>query len=219
MQIESFSFEQELEDFTKINYQGIGNITLTQGNQPKLKVSSKIEAEDAIEAKMVKGVLKLKVKDPFTLSLKSFARFEAPDLRVELVVKELEEIVFNGLGNMLNVGVLECYDLKLVNKGVGKVQLQLDVKSLTSKLEGAGTLEITGYGERHECKLNGTGKIDAKGFEVEEAVAVAHGIGRIDVYASKKLEAKLTGVGTIRHYGDPDRIESKLKGMGSIIKG
>ena len=219
MQVESYSFESPLGEFTKINYKGFGNVTLKHGEKPMLVVSSKFEMVDAIKHEILDGALKIKVKDSIGLGLKSLMRLEAPDLKLQITYTNLEEIVFNGMGNLINKDVIESFDFRVVNNGVGTIALHVDVKTLYSKLDGAGTLLVSGSAEEHTCNLNGAGKIDARKLEAESAKAVANGIGSIAVFASKKLEAKLVGIGNITHFGNPDKVESKIQGIGSILAG
>ena len=219
MQIESFSFESPLGEFTKINYKGFGNVTLKHGDKPMLRVSSKMDIQDAIKYEILDGELRLKVKDSLSLGLKSLMKLESPDLKLEIIYNILDAVNFNGMGNLQNVGILEGFDFRAVNNGVGKMSLNVDVKSLYSKLDGAGTLELTGSAEEHSCNLNGAGKMEARKLEAETAKVVSRGIGSVTIFASKKLEAKLTGIGNITHFGNPDKVESKIQGIGSILAG
>lgn len=219
MQIESFSFESPLGEFTKINYKGFGNVTLKHGTKPMLKVSSKFEIEEAVKFEILNNVLRIKIKDSLGLVLKVLMRLESPDLKLEITYTNLEEVIFNGMGNLQNIEVIEAFDFSIVNNGIGLVELNLDVKTLESKLDGAGSIVLKGSSEEHICKLNGAGKIDAKELEAESAKATSNGIGSLSIYASKKIEARLNGIGNISHYGNPDKVESIIKGMGSIVAG
>ncbi len=216
MQVESYSVEHPLGEFTKIKYNGFGNVTLKHGENPMLRVSSKIDVQDAIKHEIRDGKLRLKVRDSVSLGLKSLMTLESPDLKLEIIYDTLEALNFNGMGNLQNIGVIEGFDFRVVNNGVGKMALNVDVKALYSKLDGAGSLELQGTAEEHSCNLNGAGKIDAQKLEAEMAKAIANGIGSILIFASKKLEAKLVGIGNIKHYGNPEKIESRIQGVGSI---
>ncbi len=216
MQVESYSVEHPLGEFTKIKYNGFGNVTLKHGENPMLRVSSKIDVHDAIKHEIRDGELRLKVRDSVSLGLKSLMTLVSPDLKLEIIYDTLDALNFNGMGNLQNIGVIEGFDFRVVNNGVGKMALNVDVKALYSKLDGAGSLELQGTAEEHSCNLNGAGKIDAQKLEAEMAKAIANGIGSILIFASKKLEAKLVGIGNIKHYGNPEKIESRIQGVGSI---
>ena len=219
MQIESFSFETPLGEFNKMNYKGFGNVTLKHGTEPMLKVSSKFEIEEAVKFEILNNVLRIKIKDSLGLGLKALMRLESPDLKLEITYTNLEEVIFNGMGNLQNMEVIEAFDFRVVNNGIGSVELNLDVKTLESKLDGAGSITLKGSSEEHICTLNGAGKIDAKALEAQTARAVSKGIGSLTIHASKKLVASLTGIGNIAHFGNPDKIESKIQGVGSILAG
>lgn len=216
MQVESYSVQYPLGEFTKIKYNGFGNVTLKHGENPMLRVSSKIDVQDAIKHEIRDGELRLKVRDSVSLGLKSLMTLESPDLKLEIIYDTLEALNFNGMGNLQNIGVIEGFDFRVVNNGVGKMTLNVDVKALYSKLDGAGSLELQGTAEEHSCNLNGAGKIDAQKLEAEMVKAIANGIGSILIFASKKLEAKLVGIGNIKYYGNPEKIESSIQGLGSI---
>lgn len=219
MQVESFSVEHPLEAFSKINYKGFGNVTLKQGENPMVKIASKHDFQDAVKYDVLNGELRLRIKDGLSLGLKALMKLESPDLNIEIVYTALEQITFNGMGNLENDGVLEGFDLRVVNNGLGKVTLNVDVKTLNSKLDGAGQITLVGSAEEHSCNLNGAGKIEAKELQAENVKTVANGIGSVNIYASKKISAKLVGVGSIAYFGQPDKVESKIQGLGSILVG
>lgn len=82
-----------------------------------------------------------------------------------------------------------------------------------SGVEGATLSGETGL---FEAELAGAGSLDAKALQAETVDVAISGSGEADVYASKKLSAKIMGMGEIRYYGDPADVDKQILGLGSV---
>ena len=159
------------------------------------------------------------MKDFLELGFKSMLKLQKPEFKIEITFENLEEVIQKGMGSISNEGTLELYKLKVENRGVGDMNLNVDVKEMQTCLEGVGNIDVMGTAEFHECELTGTGKVNAKNLIANRTHVVSNGVGNAEVYASDKLKADLRGVGKITYYGKPKNVESNLNGIGSIVSG
>lgn len=219
MQLESYSVQKDLSPFTRIVHKGLGELVLKKGDKYAVNVVSKKDFADHVSFNVVGDELRIKMKDPVETGLKSLLSLSKPDIRIEVTFKELQKVEQRGVGKIISSGVLELYTLSVENRGIGEVVLNVDVKELYSDLDGVGNITLIGSADKHECTMQGTGKIEARELICEEAHVVSNGVGNATVYASKKLLAELKGVGKITYYGDPNKVESRINGMGSIVAG
>ena len=219
MHIESQSIEKKLEPFRKIVHRGYGDLILKKGDEHSISISSKQDILEYISFEVRNDVLYIRMRDFIELGLKSMLKLKKPEFRIEVIFEDLEELVQKGMGSVSNNGVLEMFKLKVENRGVGDVRLNVDVKEMQTVLEGVGNIDINGSAEIHECELTGTGRINARELIAEETRVVSNGVGNAEVYASEKLKADLRGVGKITYYGKPKQVESSINGLGSIVAG
>lgn len=89
--------------------------------------------------------------------------------------------------------------------------------SFDGKIEGAGSLTLSGKATSAKLSIQGAGDIHAYDLKADSATASIEGAGSIEVYAGKELTAEIDGAGDIRYQGDP-KVKSSIDGAGSIRK-
>lgn len=102
-------------------------------------------------------------------------------------------------------------------KGIGEVEIkQVRGDKLDLIYEGAGSLEASGSIKDLRLTGIGVGKIDTEKLHAENADVNFQGVGKAEVYASKQLNAKFQGIGTLTYYGNPATVNKSGDGIGSI---
>lgn len=115
---------------------------------------------------------------------------------------------------------------KLVNKtpisfdisGAGEVKMELDAPEVTAGISGSGTVKLSG--ETRKVKLNLTGAADAHCFDLkaEDVEVDISGAGDADVFASLRLDASVSGAGSVQYRGGATDISQHVSGAGSVKK-
>jgi len=100
--------------------------------------------------------------------------------------------------------------------GAADIDLALDVSSLQTKVSGAANIKFNGRAKKHNVRLSGASNIRAEELRSDNTDISLSGAGSAHIYASEKLEAALSGVGSIRYYGEPNNIKINKSGIGSI---
>lgn len=96
------------------------------------------------------------------------------------------------------------------------------VKGLSNEklaVNGAGAPVITLEGQAtvFTASLSGAGKLDASGLKAQDATVVTAGAADADLSVERKLDAVISGAGSIEYTGDPV-VTSKVLGAGAITK-
>jgi hypothetical protein len=108
---------------------------------------------------------------------------------------------------------------QLALSGSGIVSAEaVDARSLTVTLSGSGVLRASGTARQLEVTLGGSGVAQLQDLVARDAKAAVSGSGRIDVTASRSLDATITGTGTIVYGGDPARVTPSITGTGAITR-
>ncbi len=90
--------------------------------------------------------------------------------------------------------------------------------SLRVTLPGSGMLRASGTTDRLAVTLDGSGLAALSGLVARDARAVVSGSGRIDLTATRSLDASIPGTGAITYGGDPARVTSNVAGTGAITR-
>jgi len=84
---------------------------------------------------------------------------------------------------------------------------------------GAGSMTIAGTVKQLNMQAQGVGEVDARKLIAQDANISFQGIGSVQVYASGKLEANVSGMGELSYYGHPKTINKTVAGIGSVQAG
>jgi hypothetical protein len=103
--------------------------------------------------------------------------------------------------------------------GAGDILIR-DVKNekLTIGSTGAARIEASGQTNFATISSTGAGKIDADKLHAMYAKVTVTGAGSVNVYATRELNATVSGVGQITYAGDPPVVNKSVSGIGSINK-
>lgn len=90
---------------------------------------------------------------------------------------------------------------------------------LNTAINGSGNMNIADSRyNKATYVINGSGEIQAATNIAKEANAQISGSGRIDLHASEKLKASISGSGEISYWGSPIAVDTQINGSGRITK-
>ncbi|MEA3408352.1 MAG: head GIN domain-containing protein [Chloroflexota bacterium] len=184
---------REVEPFDRINLRGYGRLIVTQGEEVGLTVEARETILPHIVTEVKDGELVIRMERGWWEGL--IATLRNPRVVYRATVRELTALRI---------------------PGAGRVQVSdIEAERLTLRLPGAGDVEVTGLtAEELDVELPGTGNLRLTG-RVAQQRATLGGAGNATVRVSETLDARISGVGHIAYYGDPE-VTSKVTGLGSI---
>ena len=138
-------------------------------------------------------------------------------VRGVLHTKLIESIHLAGTGSIRSASI-RADTLKATLSGSGKIQLRrLDAKEVKVVLSGAGTVDLgSGRVEDLGVTVTGAGDVIAGKVRSDAGKVAISGAGTTTLWAEKTLDARISGVGTVRYYGDPEIVDRKVAGVGSV---
>ncbi|MCE3553240.1 DUF2807 domain-containing protein [Pseudonocardia sp. RS11V-5] len=174
--------------FDSVEFASAGTVTIEQTGTDSLE----IRADDGILPSLTSEVqgttLKLGVKNG-TIPL------DAKEISYRVTVGRLTGLTVSGAGQVT------------VNK--------LDGSDLTVTHGGAARVVLSGRVSRQVVDLTGIGEYDAANLSSEEADVTVGGAGSAVVDVSRTLQARVTGVGSIRYEGSP-QVTKEISGVGQV---
>jgi hypothetical protein len=179
--------ELNLKEFDAIDVGGAFELEITMGDEQKVVMTIDDNLWDNLEAEVNGSTLEI-----------GWDKNCDPDgdCTVVIVVRELKEIDIHGAAEV----EIEGY------RG----------DSFTFDVSGAAELEMDGEVDDLDISISGAGEIDTRDLKAKSVKITVSGAGEAKVYASESFEGRVSGVGSIDYWGDPEHQKTKVSGLGDI---
>jgi hypothetical protein len=216
---------RSLPAFRSIGVSGSGILRVHRGGQ-KVEITSDSNILGYITTEVVGGELKIGFR-PFTSILKS------TKLEYDVTLPELTALRLAGSGDAY-LDAFKGGDFKASVAGSGGVKADLEYGTVTLDIAGSGGFDATvkaqslslgcaGSGDAYikgsassfEARISGSGTLGARGLATDEAKLTITGSGQAEIRVSKRLEAALSGSGSLRYWGRP-AVSQRISGSGRV---
>ncbi|MCK9996846.1 MAG: DUF2807 domain-containing protein [Candidatus Krumholzibacteria bacterium] len=179
--------ELDLKDFDEIDVGGAFDLEITLGDEQKVIMTIDDNLWDNLEAEVHGSTLEI-----------GWDKSCQPDgdCTVVIVVRELKGMEIHGAADV----EIEGYH----------------GDSFSFKVSGAAELEMDGEVDKLDIHVSGAGDIDTRELIAKSVEISVSGAGDAKVYASESFEGRVSGVGNIHYWGDPEHQKTKVSGLGNI---
>ena len=199
--------KRSVDDFDGLRIAGNFEVILEEGDQPNVQVNTDENLLDFIDTEVSAGILRV------TQEKKLISKSK---IRIIISFQELNEIRAMGAALIKNEDYLRSEDLEIIMEGAGAVDLKIISDKLKVELSGAGVISLAGEVQKQELNLMGAGKLEAFDLDSKECDVSVGGLGGAEIYVTEKLNATIEGVGSIKYDGQPEDINTEIKGLGRI---
>lgn len=183
------SVQREVENFTAVDVSGACDVEIVCQKSLSVEVQGDDNLVQLVKTEVRNGTLYISHE-------KSFSPKQA--LRVLIAVPTVESVELSGAGSVRV--------LNLRNK-----EFSIDVSGAAS-VYASGTTEIL------NIDVSGATDVETKDLHAEIVRIDVSGASNAEVFASKELEAEVSGVGNITYFGNPKVVQQDVSGVGSISK-
>ena len=138
-------------------------------------------------------------------------------VRGVLHAKRIDSIHLAGTGT-IRAARIRADDFKATISGSGKIQLRrLDAKDVKVVVSGAGTIDLgSGRVDHIGITVTGAGDVIAGKLRSDGGKVAISGAGTTTLWPEKTLDVRISGVGTVRYYGDPEITGQRVAGVGTV---
>ncbi len=203
-----------LDPFRRIEVAGQAEITLVQGAETSILVETPGRDPARVEFEVQGGTLEIHAADRIRwwdfLSGRSKSK-----VSIIVTFRELESIEAAGAVQII-AGKMRVP--KLTIEGAGGTMVYIDdLQATTLDISGAGALkaQIGGSVDRQRITMSGAGEYLGARLASNNASIVVSGVGRAVVNARSKLDATISGAGSVEYIGDPE-VTKQISGAGSV---
>lgn len=202
------SVESNLDEFTTIDASGIFKIFLLEGDNPHIRIETDENIHQYIRFEVKRNTL--------NLSMKSNQIYRPTRLHVYLTISTIEKLDLSGATSLEADHTLVSPNLTISISGAGDLDLDVETRDLRTTVSGAGNISLSGNTDTHEVKLSGAASMKCTDLITRSTIISLSGAGSADVHASEVLDASISGVGSIKYAGDPEKTNISKSGLGSI---
>ena len=207
----SIQEKKKLTGVTSLQLDGVFDLTITQSDQETIEVVG--------DESMIKKLLIDQDGDLLTLSMEEDLEdnfFDKNELRINLSLKDLKELKYDGVGNVKTTGTFKVGDVRLIGSGVGNLELDLDAQQIDADFDMVGNINLQGKADRAFFTNNGVGNLDAAKLIVKEMEINSSGIGKVEIHCTGDLSLVVDGIGKVSYSGNPRIIKKEVSGIGKV---
>jgi hypothetical protein len=203
--------KKNLTGVTRLQLDGVFNLKITQSDQESIEVIG--------DESMIKKLLIDQDGDLLTLSMEEDLGdnfFAKNELRINLSLKDLKELKYDGVGNVKTQGTFKVGDVRLIGSGVGNLELDLDAQQIDADFDMVGNINLQGKANRAFFTNNGVGNLDASNLIVKDMEINSSGIGNVEVHCTGELSLVVDGIGKVSYSGHPRILKKEVSGIGKV---
>ncbi len=179
--------QRQVPSFSKIDINGVFDVTIQYQKKNKITVTADKNLLPHIVTRVTSG--KLYVFSDRSICTRS-------KLHIDIKSDGIEKIQSSGANDIAVSGVKS-----------NRLEIEMD---------GAGDINLSGKTKLFVVNLSGAADMEAENLRAETVQISLRGAGDATIYTSKKLNAKVTGSGTVNYFGSPKEIIKKITGAGEL---
>ena len=182
------SQDRALPPFTAVELAGASNVSVQVGDRQRVAVRGDDNLLGHVRTTVRSGTLVIATTGSFST--------RAP-MRVYVAVPELVRVSLSGSGNVIVDGVKSS--------------------SFTATLPGSGTMLVDGHTQHLDASLPGSGEMTMHGLVAQAVEVQLSGSGEVQVYATRSLDAAVSGSGSVIYAGNPRHVTRTVTGSGAVL--
>lgn len=204
--------EREVSAFNKIEVSYPAEVTVTQGESASVTIEAEDNLLPGLQTRVRSNTLEIfyQVEDGEHVN-------PTEEIRIEIVVENLEEVRFESAGRLTIEGI-QTDTLRVSVSGAGDLNLiDITAKDLFVNLSGAGSMAASGEADDFGLIISGFGSFNGEDLHTQTADINLSGAGSAEVWVDDELDAQISGAGSINYYGSP-KVNKDISGLGSVSK-
>jgi hypothetical protein len=197
--------------FSRIEIDGPVDAHISIGEAPSLTFKGYANVLPYLRSEVRGNTLRIFTDEHTDLQLRK-------NITAAITLPSLRALDLSGAAHVLVAGDLHTSDFELDLSGASSVDIEsMHVATLDADLSGAATLAmLSGSIDAGGYDISGAGKINAFGVMHRRAAFDMSGAAKAEVTVGEKLDAEISGAGTVRYKGHP-AISKDVSGAGSVV--
>lgn len=199
-----------VKTFDQIAISGTFKVVLKQDSSYALKIATDSNLMEAIKIDVSRNELSIRMKDDNYCGSDSIV--------VHIGIGELKRLNTDGAVEVFSDDHIYANDVEFNFSGSSDVDLLLNAGKLTTRMDGAGKLKLTGQVGVHELTTTGTASVDAFEFVAGHYNLNITGSAKANINVLSELNVKTEGTSEVYYRGNPKNVKEKKSGAAKLEK-
>ena len=206
------SQEHTVSSFKNVEVSGSINVYVSQGDFKPVKIEGDENLLQYVEVFEEGGRLIVKERRGYNLQ-------PSDELKVFVTAPVYNKIEVSGASDIIGqTKINNPEDLDLHASGAGDIKMDVDAPRLSAEISGSGNIDLKGQTKDVDLGLSGAGHAHCYDLLSENVKIDISGAGSAEVYASMKLDASVSGAGSVSYKGNATSVNQHISGVGSVTK-
>jgi hypothetical protein len=202
--------ERPVSNFKNVEVSGSIDVYVSQGDIKPVRIEGDENLLSYIEVSQEGDKIYVRDRPGFNLH-------PTGDMRIYITAPIYNSIEVSGASDIVGqTRIVNPEDLRLHASGAGDIKMDVDAPRLSADISGSGSINLKG--QTKEVKLGLTGAGHAHCYELlsENTTVDISGAGSAEVFASVKLDAEVSGAGSVSYKGNAVTVNQHVSGVGSV---
>ena len=202
--------DRSVSSFKNVDVSGAAKVYVSQNQHSSVKIEGDENLLPYIEVIQEGDKIRVREKPGFHL-------IPSGDLKVYVSAPVFNNIDASGACDIIGqTKISNPEDLSLHVSGAGDIQMEVDAPKLKAEVSGSGSINLKGQTKDVDLDLTGAGHAHCYELLAENTKVEISGAGSAEVYASVKLDAEVSGAGSVSYKGNASDVNQHVSGAGSV---
>jgi len=202
--------ERSVSNFKNVDVRGAAKVYVAQGDRHSVRIEGDENLLNYMEVIQEDDKIIVREKPGFNLR-------PSGDLNVFVTAAAFNKIEASGACDIIGKNkIANSEALGLHVSGSGDIRMEVDAPSLTAEVSGSGNIILKGQTKDVNLELTGAGHAHCYDLLAENARVDITGAGSAEVFASVKLDADVSGAGSVTYKGNAKDVNQHVSGAGSV---
>jgi hypothetical protein len=204
--------DRSVSDFKNVDISGAAKVLVSQGDHPSVKIEADENLLQYMEVIQTGDKITIREREGFHLLPNN-------DMKIYVTAPVFNNIEASGACDIIGQGKLSNPEpLNIHVNGAGDIRMEIDAPRLEADVSGSGSIFLKGETREVSLDLTGAGDAHCYDLKAENTKVDITGAGSADVYASVRLDADVSGAGTVNYKGNAGQVNQHVSGAGSVHK-
>ena len=205
--------ERTVSSFKDLQVSSTANVYLTQGDLKPVKIEGDENLLPYVEVYQEGDRLVIKNRDGYNLDMNDGS------IKIYVTAPQFHHISVSGAGDINGENKITSTDeIEMNLSGAGNIKMNLDAPKITADISGVGSIYLNGQSKDVDLGISGAGSAHCYDLMAENTSVTISGVGSAEVFASVKLDAQVSGAGSVDYKGNASQVNQHVSGVGSVNK-
>jgi len=199
-----------LPSFSRVSVGEAISLILIPGNKNEAKIkASNIDLDD-IETDVIGSKLRIGL---------SGSRHRNINVTIVLTYIKINSISVSSAADVTTKGSIRAESLDISVSSAADAELEITAKDVDIEVSSSGILTLSGAAVSQRVEVSSAAEYDGSDLACEDAYVKASSAASARVHASKRIEAKASSAGSVKYFGNPDKVYVNANSGGYVGKG